>query len=171
MGAGPEAIRKVAIAMYEGEINMVIHAKGGEILGMVIRRVIIFLLAIAGIYLFLWYRRKWILKKRHERFSQENRTQSVKEIAKELGIILRLMGQSRRIGMSDREYQTVLEQELPDINWQQAFSLFQKAAFSQNSMTEEEYQQTLTLYREIGQKISQKRGVRGWLLKYILIYP
>lgn len=31
MGAGPEAIRKVAIAMYEGEINMVIHAKGGEI--------------------------------------------------------------------------------------------------------------------------------------------
>ena len=31
MGAGPEAIRKVAIAMYEGEINMVMHAKGGEI--------------------------------------------------------------------------------------------------------------------------------------------
>ena len=26
-----EAIRKVAIAMYEGEINMVIHAKGGLI--------------------------------------------------------------------------------------------------------------------------------------------
>ncbi|PNV62041.1 anti-sigma regulatory factor [Clostridium sp. chh4-2] len=31
MGVSPEAIRKVAIAMYEGEINMVIHAKGGEI--------------------------------------------------------------------------------------------------------------------------------------------
>lgn len=31
MGVGPEAIRKVAIAMYEGEINMVIHAKGGTI--------------------------------------------------------------------------------------------------------------------------------------------
>ena len=29
MGVGPDAIRKVAIAMYEGEINMVIHAKGG----------------------------------------------------------------------------------------------------------------------------------------------
>ena len=26
MGVNPEAIRKVAIAMYEGEINMVIHA-------------------------------------------------------------------------------------------------------------------------------------------------
>ena len=31
MGVAPEAIRKVAIAMYEGEINMVIHAKGGQI--------------------------------------------------------------------------------------------------------------------------------------------
>ena len=31
MGVNPEAIRKVAIAMYEGEINMVIHADGGEI--------------------------------------------------------------------------------------------------------------------------------------------
>ena len=31
MGVHPEAIRKIAIAMYEGEINMVIHAHGGEI--------------------------------------------------------------------------------------------------------------------------------------------
>lgn len=31
MGVSPEAVRKVAIAMYEGEINMVIHAKGGQI--------------------------------------------------------------------------------------------------------------------------------------------
>ncbi len=31
MGVKPETIRKVAIAMYEGEINMVIHAGGGEI--------------------------------------------------------------------------------------------------------------------------------------------
>lgn len=31
MGIPPEAIRKVAIAMYEGEINMVIHANGGTI--------------------------------------------------------------------------------------------------------------------------------------------
>ena len=29
LGVSPEAIRKVAIAMYEGEINMVIHANGG----------------------------------------------------------------------------------------------------------------------------------------------
>lgn len=31
MGVNPETIRKVAIAMYEGEINMVIHADGGVI--------------------------------------------------------------------------------------------------------------------------------------------
>ena len=31
MGVSPDVIRKVAIAMYEGEINMVIHANGGEI--------------------------------------------------------------------------------------------------------------------------------------------
>ena len=31
LGISPSAIRKVAIAMYEGEINMVIHAKGGDI--------------------------------------------------------------------------------------------------------------------------------------------
>lgn len=29
MGYPPEVIRKVSIAMYEGEINMVIHAEGG----------------------------------------------------------------------------------------------------------------------------------------------
>lgn len=31
MGVNPEAVRKVAISMYEGEINMVIHAQGGTI--------------------------------------------------------------------------------------------------------------------------------------------
>lgn len=31
MGVNPDVIRKVSIAMYEGEINMVIHANGGVI--------------------------------------------------------------------------------------------------------------------------------------------
>ena len=31
LGVPPEVIRKVAIALYEGEINMVIHAEGGVI--------------------------------------------------------------------------------------------------------------------------------------------
>lgn len=29
MGFSPEVIRRVSVAMYEGEINMVIHAEGG----------------------------------------------------------------------------------------------------------------------------------------------
>ena len=35
LGYNPTAIRRVAIAMYEGEINMVIHAGGGAIKVMV----------------------------------------------------------------------------------------------------------------------------------------
>lgn len=31
MGLAPEKIRRVVIALYEGEINMVIHARGGTI--------------------------------------------------------------------------------------------------------------------------------------------
>ncbi len=31
MGVSPDIVRKVSIALYEGEINMVIHANGGEI--------------------------------------------------------------------------------------------------------------------------------------------
>jgi anti-sigma regulatory factor (Ser/Thr protein kinase) len=31
LGISSDVIRRVAIAMYEGEINMVIHARGGEI--------------------------------------------------------------------------------------------------------------------------------------------
>ena len=31
IGVAPQIVRKVAIAMYEGEINMVIHADGGKI--------------------------------------------------------------------------------------------------------------------------------------------
>ena len=31
IGVPPDVVRKAAIAMYEGEINMVIHARGGDI--------------------------------------------------------------------------------------------------------------------------------------------
>ena len=31
LGVSPDVIRRVAIALYEGEINMVIHAHGGKI--------------------------------------------------------------------------------------------------------------------------------------------
>ena len=38
LGVSPEVVRKVAIAMYEGEINMVIHANGGAITVRLLRK-------------------------------------------------------------------------------------------------------------------------------------
>ncbi len=48
LGISPESVRKVAIAMYEGEINMVIHANGGEITVMITPEKIIMKLADVG---------------------------------------------------------------------------------------------------------------------------
>lgn len=48
LGVSPEAIRKVAIAMYEGEINMVIHANGGEITVEITPEKIVMVLADTG---------------------------------------------------------------------------------------------------------------------------
>lgn len=48
MGVNPDAVRKVAIAMYEGEINMVIHARGGEIRVEITPEKVIMILADVG---------------------------------------------------------------------------------------------------------------------------
>ena len=40
IGVPPEVVRKAAIAMYEGEINMVIHANGGEITVTISRKIL-----------------------------------------------------------------------------------------------------------------------------------
>lgn len=48
MGVSPDAVRKVAIAMYEGEINMVIHARGGQITVEISPREIVMLLEDVG---------------------------------------------------------------------------------------------------------------------------
>lgn len=48
LGVDNQAIRKVAISMYEGEINMVIHADGGEITVTISDEEIIIVLADKG---------------------------------------------------------------------------------------------------------------------------
>ena len=48
MGVPPDAVRKVAIAMYEGEINMVMHAQGGEITVSITPEKIVMVLADVG---------------------------------------------------------------------------------------------------------------------------
>ena len=48
LGIPPEIIRKISIAMYEGEINMVIHADGGEAEVLVYEDRIVMILADRG---------------------------------------------------------------------------------------------------------------------------
>ncbi len=48
LGIPPETIRKISIAMYEGEINMVIHANGGEAEVLVYEDRIVMILADRG---------------------------------------------------------------------------------------------------------------------------
>ena len=49
LGVPPEAIRKVSIAMYEGEINMVIHADGGRITVEITPEKILMILLVGGV--------------------------------------------------------------------------------------------------------------------------
>lgn len=95
--------------------------------------------------LFFCYR-KWALKKRQRRISQKDRTQAVREIAKELNRILSRKGYGHKGERNDRQYQQMLEKELPEFPWEQAVCIFQKAAFSQSGVTEEEYQTVRGLY-------------------------
>lgn len=48
LGVDNQSVRKVAIAMYEGEINMVIHAHGGEVTVTISHEEIIMVLADKG---------------------------------------------------------------------------------------------------------------------------
>ena len=48
LGISPEIIRKISIAMYEGEINTVIHANGGEAEVLVYEDRIVMILADSG---------------------------------------------------------------------------------------------------------------------------
>ena len=48
LGVSPDVIRKVSIAMYEGEINMVIHAEGGVADGTVTDNEVVIVLADKG---------------------------------------------------------------------------------------------------------------------------
>ena len=48
MGVSPDTVRKVSIAMYEGEINMVIHANGGVITVFVTPKEVTMILKVSG---------------------------------------------------------------------------------------------------------------------------
>lgn len=129
------------------------------------------LVVLTSIFLALWQRRRWILHDRLRRVTAEDRMYAVREIGREMGKILRLMGKRRPSQMSDREYCDFLAQEAADIDWERAFFLFQKAEFSQHGVTEEEYQEIFLTYQKLGENLASMGGIRGWYLRYIKIYP
>ncbi len=81
-----------------------------------------------------------------------DRTQAVQEIGKELKRRLRKRGYGRRSERNDREYRQMLERELPEFQWEQAFLILQKAVFSKDNVTEEEYQMIYSLYSSLEQR-------------------
>lgn len=103
----------------------------------------------AALYFTIKYYRKQVLSKRLQRITLPDRTQAVREIGKEVKRKLGKLGYGRKGERSDREYQRMLEKELPDFQWEEAFFIFQKAVFSENGVTEEEYQMILSLYQSL----------------------
>lgn len=127
--------------------------------------------AVCLMCLLLWQRRIWVLRNRQRHFSQEDRSRAVCEIGIQMGKMLRQMGKRRPRGMDDREYGDYLKKELPETDWEEIFSIFQKARFSEHGVTEGEYKEILSTYRQLGQDLLSRDGVRGLYLRYIKIYP
>lgn len=120
---------------------------------------------LAIICFILWQRRRWVLRDRQRRISQKERTQAVREIGREIGRILKLLGAKRPAKMGDREYCAFLEQQLPGRDWRRLFAIFQKAQFSEHGVTEGEYGETLAVYQSLKQQIMSQGGIRSWYLK------
>ncbi len=127
--------------------------------------------ALALIWFILWQRRRWVLRDRRRRITQKERTQAVREIGREIGKVLKLLGAKRPAYMDDRCYCDFLEQQQPGLDWGRLFTIFQKAAFSEYGVTEEEYIETLAAYESLQQQLHSQSGIRGWYLKICLSFP
>ncbi len=127
--------------------------------------------ALALIWFILWQRRRWVLRDRRRRITQKERTQAVREIGREIGKVLKLLGAKRPAYMDDRCYCDFLEQQQPGLDWGRLFTIFQKAAFSEYGVTEEEYIETLAAYESLQQQLHSQSGIRGWYLKIYLSFP
>lgn len=127
--------------------------------------------SLISIFLIFWQRRRCVLRDRKMRLMAEDRTYAVREIGRETGKILRLMGRRRQSGMSDREYCIALMHEVTEIDWERTFFIFQKAEFSEGGVTEEEYQEIFSIYQKLEKKLVSTGGIKGWFLRYIKIYP
>lgn len=128
-------------------------------------------LAALGICLFAWMRRRWIWNARQKRITQHDRTKAACEIGKELGKVMALLGAKRGMGMDDGAYCKVLQERFPGTGWEQAFTVLQKARFSEYGVTEEEYRSVFFLYRDMEQRLADGGIFRRCYIKWVKIYP
>jgi len=98
------------------------------------------------------------VQRRQEAFSQPDRTAAVQAMGVRMAWMLNTLGLKRRQGMGDQEYSASLQEAMPEMGWGRAVGLLQKAAFSQQGVTEEEYEEVLGLYGSLEAKLRQEKG-------------
>lgn len=118
------------------------------------------------------YRRR-VLKRRQKGFQQENRNEAVLEIGKEVFRLLEISGYRREKNISDQAYAIMLQEKIPvaeAVNWQQFVDILQKAAFSEQILSEEEWQKVWNLYHLFRELLETRQNTwqRLWW-KYIRI--
>lgn len=129
----------------------------------IIKKIIMFFLVTTSLIMILWYRRNWVLRNRKAKFYQLNRNKAVLEMGYSIKRMLKTLELEAEQDISEKEYGTFLEKELPNMKWKQAIFILQKARFSEKGVSEEEYQKILELYQFLEQSIIQKKGkLKKW---------
>ncbi len=96
-----------------------------------------------------WCAGKHLQKKRLAEFYQENRSKGALAIGKAVEKLLKSKGLERDKGMGDQEYGAFLARKLPELDWERTVRIWQKAAFSRQGITEEEFAAAEEFYQEL----------------------
>lgn len=122
----------------------------------------VLLLAVMAAAIMIVMRREAI-KRCRKRLWQENRRAAVLEIGKEVFRLLKICGYYREKNMADQTYARILQEKIPiaeAVNWQQFVSILQKAAFSEQTLTEEDWQEAWNLYQRVCQLLERSQNKR-----------
>ena len=114
------------------------------------------LLCLAGavfISSLFWIVRRYRQEKQRAEIYQENRSKGVLAMGKAMEKLLESKGMARKKDMGDQEYAVFLAKELPELDWEKMIGLWQKAAFSGQGITEEEFQSAEKQYQELVQRL------------------
>ncbi len=125
----------------------------------------VLMLALIAILAAAFFRLRSVrMQKRRDDFSKADRTAAVRAIGARMAQMLKILGLKRQAGMGDQEYGAILMEAMPELGWGRAIGILQKAAFSQQGVTEEEYEEILKLYGKLDKELRREKGkVRGCL--------